>query len=756
METFSLLEKLKGSIQRDHRVLEERCDKAQKKILCLEQENESTKEENVELQRQNASLKEDLTRLRKELTHKEEKLKRKSEEIHTRDRWWNRYRLMSEQRYAAMKDHGTFPAHILEKFVNRDIDEQMKDILEDHSPLKENVLHKKHKNLSTMKGRKRIRYDKLSNTKEKNERNSVLNCVNICPTRIAYDPSLVENDEQLFSDPNESTKLYSDFSGKQDSEKTSTTDESTVTPNNLETEDLLNRYERQGINGTNLNERSVFPKLDLEEGRCSSRLQDANGSNFKGGSVRQKPRMGDVRYSSQRQEAKVLSPKRTIFHQHILVPESETVPSSPNQEDVNVSVSSRASVCPGIVVPDTEDAFPDEAGMGFHSALGAPSATSTPVAAVDSPLFGFDNENAGDGILGGAIKSLGDDTVDFLTNAKTQSCNLPKSDSQLPVDLSCTQPQSPTIPSRTRSLQKDFDLSADCSVSLLPHGKENDFVNADLKKGKQSEDEVFEGNAVDELKSHLKRVEESKNPRKKVSKQTTLDSKLLKVKENQGNKEANVSKRKRESSIDIDDFVWPNKGNEELQSETIFKVPELPLPKTPEVILLDEFPPQLTRRKSCSTPVSGGEDMDQSADLFGNMNDVRSPDKQGDKRKEISLEKTEKETVPNKNLVNKPSYKYVEVVRKKEERAKLNGYDCRECQQYYEGLDLPEEELKKRLKQCSRHRARFSPPPSTPPGFWNLSFPNTQEYIDKGYLKTESQAPAPKRLRRTRRNRIVK
>ena len=56
-------------------------------------------------------------------------------------------------------------------------------------------------------------------------------------------------------------------------------------------------------------------------------------------------------------------------------------------------------------------------------------------------------------------------------------------------------------------------------------------------------------------------------------------------------------------------------------------------------------------------------------------------DKQGDKRKEISLEKTEKETVPNKNLVNKPSYKYVEVVRKKEERAKLNGYDCRECQQ---------------------------------------------------------------------------
>ena len=76
--------------------------------------------------------------------------------------------------------------------------------------------------------------------------------------------------------------------------------------------------------------------------------------------------------------------------------------------------------------------------------------------------------------------------------------------------------------------------------------------------------------------------------------------------------------------------------------------------------------------------------------------------------------------------------------------------------QYYQGLNLPEEELKKRLKHCSRHRARFSPPPSTPPGFWNLSFPDTQEYMDKGYLKTASEVPAPKRLRRTRRNRIAK
>jgi len=109
-----------------------------------------------------------------------------------------------------------------------------------------------------------------------------------------------------------------------------------------------------------------------------------------------------------------------------------------------------------------------------------------------------------------------------------------------------------------------------------------------------------------------------------------------------------------------------------------------------------------------------------------------------------------------KSCACEPNYKYVEVVRKKDERAKLNGYKCRDCQEYYQGLDLPEDELKKRLKHCSRHRAKFSPPPSTPPGFWNLSFPDTQEYMDKGYLKTEAQAPAKKRLRKTRRNKIAK
>ena len=66
-------------------------------------------------------------------------------------------------------------------------------------------------------------------------------------------------------------------------------------------------------------------------------------------------------------------------------------------------------------------------------------------------------------------------------------------------------------------------------------------------------------------------------------------------------------------------------SHQELRSETVFKVPVALPPKTPEVVVLEEFPAHVTRRKSCSTPLSSSGDMDQSADLFDNMDEQRSP-----------------------------------------------------------------------------------------------------------------------------------
>lgn len=85
----------------------------------------------------------------------------------------------------------------------------------------------------------------------------------------------------------------------------------------------------------------------------------------------------------------------------------------------------------------------------------------------------------------------------------------------------------------------------------------------------------------------------------------------------------------------------------------------------------------------------------------------------------------------------------VVVVRKKAERRKLHGHTCKECELYY--ADLPEEERRKKLSSCSRHRFRYIPP-STPENFWDVGFPSTQTCIERGYIKEDNQADP--RLRR--------
>jgi len=59
-----------------------------------------------------------------------------------------------------------------------------------------------------------------------------------------------------------------------------------------------------------------------------------------------------------------------------------------------------------------------------------------------------------------------------------------------------------------------------------------------------------------------------------------------------------------------------------------------------------------------------------------------------DEKEKDASENKGKENVSNKNCATKPGYKYVEVVRKRDERAKLNGYECRECQEVLQNIIL--------------------------------------------------------------------
>lgn len=63
---------------------------------------------------------------------------------------------------------------------------------------------------------------------------------------------------------------------------------------------------------------------------------------------------------------------------------------------------------------------------------------------------------------------------------------------------------------------------------------------------------------------------------------------------------------------------------------------------------------------------------------------------------------------------------YVEVIRNKDERARLDGFDCADCERYYDSLNGVLDK-NKMIQKCSRHRARYKPY-QTPDGFWNLSF----------------------------------
>ncbi|KAM9333529.1 DNA endonuclease RBBP8 [Pholidichthys leucotaenia] len=102
------------------------------------------------------------------------------------------------------------------------------------------------------------------------------------------------------------------------------------------------------------------------------------------------------------------------------------------------------------------------------------------------------------------------------------------------------------------------------------------------------------------------------------------------------------------------------------------------------------------------------------------------------------------ENSPCQTKAGQPTFAHVAVVRKKDERRKLKGTTCKECEIYY--AHLPEEEKQKKLSACSRHRYKYIPP-CTPENFWEVGFPSTQTCIERGYIREEKDPQARSRRR---------
>ncbi|KAL3267687.1 hypothetical protein HHI36_006821 [Cryptolaemus montrouzieri] len=83
-------------------------------------------------------------------------------------------------------------------------------------------------------------------------------------------------------------------------------------------------------------------------------------------------------------------------------------------------------------------------------------------------------------------------------------------------------------------------------------------------------------------------------------------------------------------------------------------------------------------------------------------------------------------------------YVYKETVRGKAKK-KLKGWSCKECEQFYNGLNLTEAELEKKMNECSKHKNRFKPNEETMAGFWDLSIAPTQEDKNTPAISTPSQ-----------------
>ncbi|XP_075388825.1 DNA endonuclease RBBP8 [Tenrec ecaudatus] len=121
----------------------------------------------------------------------------------------------------------------------------------------------------------------------------------------------------------------------------------------------------------------------------------------------------------------------------------------------------------------------------------------------------------------------------------------------------------------------------------------------------------------------------------------------------------------------------------------------------------------------------------------------QKPNSNGDKCDKIKQKAFVESYFKDERDTSIQNFPHIEVVRKKEDRKKLLGHTCKECEIYY--ADMPAEEREKKLSTCSRHRFRYIPP-NTPENFWEIGFPSTQICMERGYIKEErNPCPRPKR-----------
>ncbi|NXQ86865.1 CTIP endonuclease, partial [Nyctibius grandis] len=204
------------------------------------------------------------------------------------------------------------------------------------------------------------------------------------------------------------------------------------------------------------------------------------------------------------------------------------------------------------------------------------------------------------------------------------------------------------------------------------------------------------------------------------------ESVLLKMKNQEQNQETSPSKT----------FIFfLCFGGEKKMNDTLTEMFDRTTHEEYESCLPEDSPPACDEKETL-------HDEEQDKGITAASKKLKKHEDKQDKAKQKAFVEPYFKSDERKNTVL--DFPHIEVIRKKEERRKLPGHTCKECEIYY--ADIPEEEREKKLASCSRHRFRYIPP-NTPENFWEIGFPSTQTCVERGYIK-EDLAPCQRPKRR--------
>ncbi|XP_044754777.1 uncharacterized protein LOC123313813 [Coccinella septempunctata] len=117
--------------------------------------------------------------------------------------------------------------------------------------------------------------------------------------------------------------------------------------------------------------------------------------------------------------------------------------------------------------------------------------------------------------------------------------------------------------------------------------------------------------------------------------------------------------------------------------------------------------------------VENAENIDESVNKFKNISASKNL-----KVHDSFVEDYDK--IPEPKAEPSNPFVYKETVRGNEKK-KLKGWSCKDCEHFYKGMNLSDKELEKKMNECSKHKSKFKPDEDTIPGYWDLSIPSTPE-----------------------------